>query len=88
MRNALRDPQIKPDAKNQLLRNMSQHTFYGNNTGPPEHEKYFIDVLLSGRSGMHFVTYRSHQMQKHKFSVFCPGWLFMETAQGPPKHEK
>jgi hypothetical protein len=27
-------------------------------------------------------------MQKHKFSVTCPGVLFMETVPDPTKHEK
>jgi hypothetical protein len=36
---------------------------------------------------MHYVTRRSHQMQKHKFRVKCPGMLFMETASSPPEHE-
>jgi hypothetical protein len=27
---------------------------------------------------MHYVTCRSHQMQKHKFGVTCPGVLFVE----------
>jgi hypothetical protein len=34
------------------------------------------------------VTRRSHWMQKHKFGVMCIGVLFMETAPGPPEHEK
>jgi hypothetical protein len=37
---------------------------------------------------MHYVTHRSHQMQKHKLDVTCPGVLFMETALGPAEHEK
>jgi hypothetical protein len=27
-------------------------------------------------------------MQKHKFGETCPGVLIMETALGPPEHEK
>jgi hypothetical protein len=27
-------------------------------------------------------------MQKHKFSVTCPGMLIMETAPNPPEQEK
>jgi hypothetical protein len=34
------------------------------------------------------VTHRSHKMQKHKFDIMCPGALLMETAPGPPAHEK
>jgi hypothetical protein len=37
---------------------------------------------------VHYVTYRSHRMQKHKFSLTCPGALFKVTAQGPLEHEK
>jgi hypothetical protein len=37
---------------------------------------------------MHYVTHRSHRMQKHKFSVTCPITLLMETTPGPPEHEK
>jgi hypothetical protein len=34
------------------------------------------------------VTRRSHRMQKHNIGVTCPGALFMQTAPGPPEHEK
>jgi hypothetical protein len=37
---------------------------------------------------MHYVIHRFHRMQKHKFGVMCLGALFMETALGPPEHEK
>jgi hypothetical protein len=37
---------------------------------------------------MPYVTRNSHQMQKYKFSVTCPGALFMETTLDPPEHEK
>jgi hypothetical protein len=37
---------------------------------------------------MHYVTRRSHRMQKHNFGITCPIALFMESALGPPKHEK
>jgi hypothetical protein len=37
---------------------------------------------------MHYVTHRSHWMQKHNFSVMCPGVLIMETASDPTEHEK
>jgi hypothetical protein len=36
---------------------------------------------------MHYVTCRSHLMQKHKFGIMCPGALFMDTAPGPPEQE-
>jgi hypothetical protein len=38
--------------------------------------------------GMHYVTRKSHRMQKHKFSVLCPDALFTETTPSPPSHEK
>jgi hypothetical protein len=34
------------------------------------------------------VTRRSCWMQKHMFDVMCLSALFMETASGPPEHEK
>jgi hypothetical protein len=37
---------------------------------------------------MHYVTHKSYWMQKHKFGVTCPNALFVETAPGPPEHEK
>jgi hypothetical protein len=36
---------------------------------------------------MHYVTGRSHQMQKHKCGVTCPDALFTKTTPGPPKHK-
>jgi hypothetical protein len=37
---------------------------------------------------MHYMTHRSHRMQKHKFGIMCPNAFFMDTAPGPPEHEK
>jgi hypothetical protein len=37
---------------------------------------------------MHYVTRRSHRMQKHKFGITSPGKLFMETALGPLENDK
>jgi hypothetical protein len=37
---------------------------------------------------MHYVSHRSHQMQKHKFGVTCPDALFKEIALGLTEHEK
>jgi hypothetical protein len=36
---------------------------------PTELEKYCIDVSCPGHTRMHYMTHRSHQMQKHKISV-------------------
>jgi hypothetical protein len=37
---------------------------------------------------MHYVTHRSHRMQKHKFSITCPIALVVKSIQVPPQHEK
>jgi hypothetical protein len=37
---------------------------------------------------MHYVTCRSHQMEKHKFGITCPSTLFMEFIPLPPELEK
>jgi hypothetical protein len=37
---------------------------------------------------MHYVTRRSHHMQKDKFGVTCPNTLFMETTPGPLENAK
>jgi hypothetical protein len=53
--------------------------------GPPEHEKYWVNVSCPGCVRMHYVTHRSKQIKKHKFGVTCPGAFFMRTEPGPPK---
>jgi hypothetical protein len=47
---------------------------------PPEHEKYCVDVSHLGCTGMHYVTRRSHRMQKHKFGITCPDAPFVESV--------
>jgi hypothetical protein len=37
---------------------------------------------------MHYVTRRSHQMQKPKFGAMYPGLFFVESITVPPEHEK
>jgi hypothetical protein len=37
---------------------------------------------------MHYVTHKPRWMQKHRFGITCPSALFVETASGPPEHEK
>jgi hypothetical protein len=37
---------------------------------------------------MHYVTHRSHNMQKNKFGITCPGALFIESVPVPPELEK
>jgi hypothetical protein len=48
----------------------------------------YVDISRPGRIGMHYVTRRSHRMQKYKFNVTCLGALFLDTAPGLPEHEK
>jgi hypothetical protein len=57
--------------------------FTENASGPPELQKKCVDVLRPGRTGVHYVTRRSHQMQKHVF-----GGLFVESVPVPSEHEK
>jgi hypothetical protein len=38
--------------------------------------------------GMHYVTCRSHWMQKYMFGVTSPNTLFVESTTVPPEHEK
>jgi hypothetical protein len=87
-RNALRDLQIPRDTKTQVQRNVSRRAFYGNRTSYTRTLKKCVDDSHPGRTRMHFVTHRFHGMQKHKFSVICPGVLFMESTLVPPLHEK
>jgi hypothetical protein len=56
--------------------------------GPPELEKLCVHVSRPGRTEMHYVTRRSHQMQKHKFGVTCPSTLLVESVLAPPEHDK
>jgi hypothetical protein len=55
---------------------------------PLEHEKECVQVSRIGHTGIHYVTRRSHRMQKHKFNITCPDALFVESASIPPEHEK
>jgi hypothetical protein len=80
--------QIPLDAKAYIPCNVSRRALYENSIRPPEHEKLFIDISRPGHIGIHYVTRISQGEQKHKFSVMCPGALFMETTLGPLDHEK
>jgi hypothetical protein len=53
-----------------------------------EQEKYYVDVSYTGRTGMHYVTHISHQMQKHKFGVMCLYMFSLEFVPVPPEQEK
>jgi hypothetical protein len=55
--------------------------------GPPELEKYGVDVSHPEHNKMRYVTSRSLGMQKHKFNVTCPGMLLVGPASGPPANE-
>jgi hypothetical protein len=37
---------------------------------------------------MHYVTRRSHRMQKHKFGIMCLDTLFLESIPVSPEQEK
>jgi hypothetical protein len=37
---------------------------------------------------MRYMTFISHSMQKHKFSITGPDAFFVETVPGPLEHEK
>jgi hypothetical protein len=54
--NALRDPQILPDAKHRFDIMCPSALFVGSIPVTDEHEKYCIDISRPGRSGMHYVT--------------------------------
>jgi hypothetical protein len=56
--------------------------------GPPEHEKYCIDISHPGRTRMHYVTCTSHRMKKHNFGITCPGALFVESLPVPHEHDR
>jgi hypothetical protein len=54
----------------------------------PEHEKCCLDISCLERTGMRYVTRRSHRMQNHKLDITCPSVLFVESVPSPPEHEK
>jgi hypothetical protein len=46
-----------------------------------------IEVSRPKSTEMHYVTRRSHWMEKHKFGVTCPDVLFVESTSVSPLHE-
>jgi hypothetical protein len=62
--------------------------FVGPTPDPPELEKLYINVSCPGCTRPHYVTCKSHLMQKHLFGVTCPDVLFVGSTPGPPKLEK
>jgi hypothetical protein len=85
-RNPLRDVQIPPDAKRKVQRNVGITFFVESIPVPPEHEKLCVDISCLGRTGVHYVTHRSHRMQKNKFSTMCPEVLFVCRHFVPQTH--
>jgi hypothetical protein len=57
---------------------MSWCAFCGICIGP------WVNVSFLERTRMHYVTCRSHWMQKQKFDMTCPGVLFIESESVPP----
>jgi hypothetical protein len=47
-----------------------------------------VDDSRLRRNRMHYMTRRSHQMQKHKFGLTCPAALFVESEPVPPENDK
>jgi hypothetical protein len=86
--NGLHDPHIVPDAKIQVRCNVSWCTFYGIRSEPTQAWKIVHRHLRPQMPKMHYVTYISHQMQKHKFNVTCPTALFLRSTPSRPEHEK
>jgi hypothetical protein len=43
---------------------------------------------MFGGTEMHYVTRRTHWMQKLKFGVTCAGTLFVESVPIPLEHKK
>jgi hypothetical protein len=53
---------------------------------PHEHEKYCVNVAYARRTGMHYVTRISQQMQKQKFGIMClDATFFLESVPVPPE---
>jgi hypothetical protein len=46
-----------------------------------------IHISYPGCTGMHYVTHRSHRMQKHKLRVTCPDVVFVESVSVPTEHD-
>jgi hypothetical protein len=86
--NALCDPQIPQNAKTQVWCNVSWHASYGNRIKPTRACKIVHRHFVPRCTGIHYVTHKSHRVQKHKLCIICPGVLFMEIAKGPHEQEK
>jgi hypothetical protein len=51
--------------------------------GLPENEKWCVDISRPRRFRI-YVSRRSHRMQKHKFSVRCPGSFLWKPQRAHP----
>jgi hypothetical protein len=58
--------------------------FVGSALGPIGNEKWCVDLSHFGHTRAHYVTRRSHWMQKHKFGVTCPGTFFWDPQRAHP----
>jgi hypothetical protein len=87
-RNALCDPHIPLDAKPQVRRNLSRCAFYGNRIRPTQAWKIVHDIALAGRTGMHYVTHRSHRMQKTEVRSNVPWCAFSGNRTAPTRASK
>jgi hypothetical protein len=47
---------------------------------PHEDEKLCVDVSRPESTRMHYVTHRTHRMQKQMFGVTCPSALYVESV--------
>jgi hypothetical protein len=68
-RNALRDPQIPPEAKTQVRCYVSRCVFCRICTGPTRGQKIVCQRLWPGHPKMNYVTRRSYRMQNTQ--VWC-----------------
>jgi hypothetical protein len=75
-------------SKTQAQHDVSLCAFIGSRPGPPELEKCCVDVSCLKRTRTHYVTSRSHQMEKHKFHGMCPCVLLLGSTLGPLEHGK
>jgi hypothetical protein len=81
-------PQTPPDAKHKFSVTSPGGAVYKNRTGPTWARKIVCRRCTPGRTRMHYVTRRSHRMQKHRVCVTCLDALFTKTALSPLEQEK
>jgi hypothetical protein len=86
--NALRETHTPPYAKTQAGRNLSRRAFYGIRTNPTRVWKIVRRRFTPQTYRMHYMTYESQWMQKHKFGATCPITLSLEFVPVPLEQEK